>query len=129
LTGLQLDLLVQLRIKVNADLAGPSQPPLQLNHQSLLLMMLHPVNTPNNNLFHAPQPTKTPVAMVVGTTGPGTTKLTTHKNFKILIPTHPVLMVLMEHATITHHLVSQNLTKQLPTLRLVKQTMKSRLQL
>ena len=128
LTGLQLVMLVQLRIKVNADHAGHSLPQLQLNHQLPLLTTLHPNNTQNNNLYHAPQLTKTPVAMVVGTTGPGTTKLTTHKNFKLHIPTPLVLTVLMEHVTITHHSVSQNLTQQLHMLRLVKQTRKLWLQ-
>jgi len=121
-------MLVQLRIKVNAAHAGLSQQPPLLNHQSQLLMVLLLNNTQSNNLSPVHQLTEMQVAMVVGTTGPGTTKSTTHKNFNQLTHTLQVQKELMVLATMIHLLVSQKLTQQPPTFKLVKPTMKSRLQ-
>ena len=126
-TGSLLVMLVQLKIKVNAVHAGLSQQPQLLNHLFQLLMVLPLSNIQSNNLSPVPQLTEMLVATVVGTTGPGTTKLPTHKNSNQLTHTLQVQTVLMEIATMIHLLVSPKLTQQPPTYKSVKPTMTSRL--
>jgi len=124
-TGSLLVMLVQLRIKVNAAHAGLFQQPPLLNHLSQLIMVLPLNNTQSNNLSPVHQLTEMQVATVVGTTGLGTTKSPTHKNSNQLTHTLQVQMELMVIATMIHLLLSQKLTQQPPTFKLVKPTMRS----
>ena len=128
-TGSLLVKLVQLRIKANAVHAGLSPQPQLLNHPLQLQIMLPLNNIQSNNSSPVHQPTEMLVAMAVGTTGLGTTKLPTHKNSNQLTHTLQVQTELMEIATMIHLLESQRLTQQPHMFKLVKPTMRSRLQL
>ena len=116
--------MVQLRIKVNAVHAGLFPPPVLLSHLSQLPKEPHQSLFLSSNSFPAHQPTTTPVAVVAGTTGPGTTSRSTVKKRDLTTHTLLVKPPLMVLATMTPQ---RELLALPPMSKLVKPTRKSRL--
>ena len=123
-TGSPKVTLVQSKIKANAAHAGLSPQLVLLSLPSQLPTAPHQSPFLNSSSFHAHLLTTTLVAVVVGTTGPGTTSRSMVKRRVLTILTPLVLPLLMVLANMT----LQRLLLKLPLMsKLVKPTRKSRL--